>query len=46
MNLMKQDFYINCDDDGDFEVYPLGLGSFLYSAADRGALFCGNPSPS
>ena len=35
---MKQYFYINYDDDDDddLEVHPLGLGSFLYSAADRG----------
>ena len=43
---MKQYFYINYDDDDDLEVHPLGIGSFLYSAADRGALFCGNASPS
>ena len=44
--VMKQYFYINYDDDDDLEVHPLGLESFLYSAADRGALFGGNPSPS
>ena len=41
--VMKQYFYINYDDDDDWEVHPLGLGSFLYSAADRGALFVVTP---
>ena len=37
--VMKQYFYINYDDDDDLEVRPLGLGYFLYSAADRVAVF-------